>query len=66
MRCRHESGECRSPEDGVVLRGPIDNLKFDLLFSEVRGCAENDVQVNHPQRVRRLPWDNSVERGLCW
>jgi hypothetical protein len=58
-------GECWSPEDGVVLQGPIDDLEFDLLLSEVCGGAEDDIQVYQPQRVRRLPWDDSVERGLC-
>jgi hypothetical protein len=40
MRYRHESGKRWSIEDGVVLRGPINNLEFDLLFSEVRGRAK--------------------------
>jgi hypothetical protein len=38
----------------MVLRGPVDDLKFDLLLSEVRGGAEDDVQVYHPQSVCRL------------
>jgi hypothetical protein len=55
MRYRHELGERWSTEDGVVLRGPIDYLEFDLLFFEVRGRAENYVQVNHPQGYVGFP-----------
>jgi hypothetical protein len=29
----------------VVLRRPIDNLELDLFLPEVRGGAENDIQV---------------------
>jgi hypothetical protein len=65
MRHRHESGERWSPKDGVVLRRPIDDLEFDLLFPEVRGGAENDIQVYRPQRVRWLPRDNFVEGCIC-
>jgi hypothetical protein len=35
VRYRHESSERWSSEDGVVLRGPVDDLEFDLLLSEV-------------------------------
>jgi hypothetical protein len=43
MRYRHESGKRRSPKNGVGLRGPINNLKFDLLLPEVCRGTENDV-----------------------
>jgi hypothetical protein len=48
MRHCHKSGECWSPEDGMVLQGPVDDLEFDLLLSEVRGGSEDDIQVYHP------------------
>jgi hypothetical protein len=43
MRYRHESGKRWSPENGMVLRGPIDDLKLDLLFPEVCRSTENDI-----------------------
>jgi hypothetical protein len=45
---RHESGERWSFEDGMVLRGPVNDLEFDLLFSEVCWRAEDDVEMYHP------------------
>jgi hypothetical protein len=57
----HESGERWPPEDSVVLRGPVNDLEFDLLLSEVCWSAEDDIDMYRPQWVRRLPWDDSVE-----
>jgi hypothetical protein len=67
MRHRHESGKRWSPEDGVVLRGPIDDLEFNLHLPKVHGGVENDVQVYHPKGYvgfpGTIPWkDVSVGR----
>jgi hypothetical protein len=35
MQYRHESGKRWSPEDSVILRGPINDLKLDLLLPEI-------------------------------
>jgi hypothetical protein len=32
----------------VVLRGPVDDLEFDLLLSEVCWHAEDDVEMYRP------------------
>jgi hypothetical protein len=45
---RHESGERWSSGDGVVLRGPVNDLEFDLLFSEVCWRAKDDVEMYRP------------------
>jgi hypothetical protein len=66
---RHESGERWSSEDGVVLRGPVNDLEFDLLLSEVCWRAEDDVEMYRPNGYvsfpRTIPWKEiSVGRRL--
>jgi hypothetical protein len=43
-----ELGERWSSEDGVVLRGLVNDLEFDLLFSKVCWHAEDDVEMYRP------------------
>jgi hypothetical protein len=67
MRHHHESGKGWSPEDGVVLRGPVDDLEFDLLLSEVRGGAKMTSKCITPRGYvgfpGTIPWkDVSVGR----
>jgi hypothetical protein len=57
----HDSGERRSPKDGVVLRRPVDNFELDFLLLEVRMGALDDVQVDHSQWIDRPPWDDAME-----
>jgi hypothetical protein len=44
----HESSERWSSEDGMVLRGPVDDLEFDLLLSEVSWRAKDDIEMYRP------------------
>jgi hypothetical protein len=43
MRYCHESGKRWWLENGMVLQGPINDLKLDLLLPKVCRSTENDV-----------------------
>jgi hypothetical protein len=45
---RHEPGERWLSEDGVVLRGLVDDLEFDHLLPKICWRAEDDVEMYHP------------------
>ena len=39
---RHEFGECWPPQDGVILRFPVDNFELDALLPKVAWLTEDD------------------------
>ena len=57
----HKARECRSTQDGVVLRWPIHHFEFDPFSSIVILRSEDDVETDLPKWHLWLARDDSVE-----
>ena len=61
VRDCHEPSECRAPQDRVVLRFPVNNLKVDLLRPEVAWLTKNNWELQCPEWQHCFAWDYAME-----
>ena len=61
MRYRHELGERRPPQYGVVGAGMVDPLEGDSLAAVVALGTEQDVELDEPHGRAGSPWHDAVE-----
>ena len=61
MWYRHELGKRRAAKDRVVLRLPVDDLKFETLLLKVAWLAEDDLQRDPAEWKSRQGWYDAVE-----
>ena len=61
VRHRHELGERRAAEEGVVGAAEVDHLEPDGLAAEVLLGAEDDVQLDLAERGCKTARDDAVE-----
>jgi hypothetical protein len=66
VRYCHEARKRGSPEDRVILRGPVHDLEVELLLSIVFAVAKTNVECYSTQWVVGASWYNSIERAVCW
>jgi hypothetical protein len=66
MRHCHEFGECRVAHYGMIRRFEVSNFEFDELDAVVLPRAEGDWKNHRAKWVRRITWDNAIERRLSW
>jgi hypothetical protein len=65
MQHCHEFSECRSAQYGMIRRFEVSNFEFNELGAVVLPRAEGDWKNHRAKWVRRIIWDNAVERRLA-
>jgi hypothetical protein len=65
VRLCHETQKRGSPEDRVVLGGPVHDFKVQLLLSVILAVAEANVECDSTQQVVHASWYNSMEGAVC-
>jgi hypothetical protein len=65
MRHCHEFVECRTAQYGMIRRFEVSHFEFNELSTVVLPRAEGDCKNYRTKRVRRVTWDDAIERGLA-
>jgi hypothetical protein len=65
MRHCHEFGECRSTQYCMVRRVKSSHFELDEFSMIILPRTEGDREDHRTERMRRITWDDAVERGLA-
>jgi hypothetical protein len=66
VRYYHESRKHGSPEDCVVLGGPVHDFEVDFFSSVVLTITKENVECYSTQWIVGTSWYDSVEGAVCW
>jgi hypothetical protein len=66
VRHCHETRKHGSPEDRMILGGPVHDFKVQLLLSVILAVAEANIECYSTQRVVRASEYDSMEGAVCW